>query len=119
MGTSLFDKELSNDVARDGTAALDEGLSVPETTQHVLPLCADWLGDEEDGPLVFLALAALHRSYGAIQPELRDQTLGLLMTGAGMEIWKKAGPSGQLAICSRKLTYPLFFVRLIGKRNDA
>lgn len=91
-GTGLFDDDVALDVERDFESALEEGLSAPEATQRVLAQCASWLEDEDYGPVVLLALAALQVQYGAIQPQLRDQALGILVTGAGMELWEEAGP---------------------------
>jgi hypothetical protein len=95
-GTGLFDDDVAADVERDFERALDEGLGVLEATRLILTQCAPWLEDEDEGPVVLLALAALQVDYGAIQPQLRDQALGILMTGAGMELWEEDGPPGLL-----------------------
>lgn len=91
-GTGLFDEDVAADVERDFERALDEGHGILEATQRILALYASRLEDEDHGSVVFLALAALQLRYGAIQPQLRDQVLAIITTGAGMALWEEAGP---------------------------
>lgn len=90
-GPGLFDDDIALDVVRDFEQALEDDLDVFEAAHQIIAHPPWDLEDDDTGPIIYLALAALQLEYGVIQPEIRDRALGILNTGAGLEVWEEAG----------------------------
>lgn len=58
-GVEIFDDDFALDIQAEFEKAMDQGLSVKKATQRILYDVQDVLEDEDEGPLVYLALAAL------------------------------------------------------------
>lgn len=91
-GYGIFDDDLARDVRGDFEGALDEGLSVSVSTRRVLEEHADTLEDPDDGPVIWLSLAALQMEQGALQPDVKERVLAVVDRGIGLDRWAEAGP---------------------------
>lgn len=91
-GYGIFDDDLARDVRGDFEGALDEGLSVSVSTRRVLEEHADTLEDPDDGPVIWLSLAALQLEQGALQPEVKERAIRIVDGGLGLQSWAEAGP---------------------------
>src|SRR5262245_44275104 len=80
-GVGIFD----DDVACDARAAmldhLRAGLSVKAATDAVLDDLADFLEDEEDGPVVLLALATVQWNAGRLDARVKRRALQVIAGG--------------------------------------
>lgn len=80
-GVGIFD----DDVACDARAAmLDQfraGLSVEAATDAVLEDLADFLDDEEDGPVTIMALASTQWDAGRLDKRIKARALKLIAAG--------------------------------------
>jgi hypothetical protein len=87
---------LSDDVAADVRSAFDDALARGLTPgQAVDAICAspDWrqaLDDTDDGPVIWLALAALLLREGALRDDVRDHAARVIASGAAMTRWEEA-----------------------------
>lgn len=90
-GTEIFDDDVALDVQTTFEEALEEGASVRAATKHVLDEYEDALDDPDDGPIVWLALAALQLEQGAVQPRVRRAALAAIAAGSDLARWEEAG----------------------------
>ncbi len=90
-GPGVFDDDLALDIRATFEDALSEGLSVEEATQQILAEHRDELEDPDEGPIVWLALAALQLERGMLQSTVRDSALGIIKSGQGLDLWEEQG----------------------------
>jgi hypothetical protein len=90
-GAGIFDDDLAMDIQGEFGEALDEDLSVEEATKRILENYQDILDDEDEGPIVYLVLAALQYEQDELQPEIRKKALDVIETGKGLARWEEAG----------------------------
>lgn len=65
--TGVFDDDIAMDINAEFDDAIEEGITVKEATKQILETFQDVLEDEEEAPIVYLALAALQLEKGDIQ----------------------------------------------------
>lgn len=90
-GVALFSDDLACDVRDDYRGALTDGLTAEAARDRVLDRFAAALQDAEEGPLVWLALAATAWDLGRLDPETRDRALAVITAGEGVQRWEEAG----------------------------
>lgn len=86
-GMGIFDDDISLDVQAEYEEALDDGLSAKKATSLVLEIFEDVLTDNDEGPIVFLTLAAIQLEKGKIQENIKKKALNIIETEAGLERW--------------------------------
>jgi hypothetical protein len=74
----LFEEDVAAEVADIFSDAVADGLSVRTATRRVVEELDDYLEDEEQQGLVWLALAVLQLEHGALQPTVRHHALAAL-----------------------------------------
>ncbi len=90
-GVDLFAEDTACDVRDAYRRAITEGLDAAAAKETVLQHFADALDDSEDGPLVWLALAATAWDMGRLDDDTRDRALQAIARREGMERWEEAG----------------------------
>lgn len=90
-GIEIFDDDLALDIQAKFEEAMDQGLSVKKATKRILYDFQDVLEDEDEGPLVYLALAALQIERDKLQPEIGQKALKIIESGQGLARWEEAG----------------------------
>jgi len=90
-GYGILDNDTAMDVKGILESALDEGKSFDAATQEVLAECQDMLDDSDDGPVVYLALAAIQLEQGQIHDWLKDRALEIIDRRRGLAPWREAG----------------------------
>ena len=93
---------LQDDVAADVQVMFEDGLasgmSVERASREVLrELPGEMITDDDDGPVIVLALAALQLQHQALDPYARNQALAVIATGAAMNRWEATSPVLQAA----------------------
>jgi hypothetical protein len=78
----FFASDLAAEVRREYFSRTQHGIGSGEATHHVLATFRDLLPDPHDGPVIFLALAAVQVRNGAVLPIIRETALELIHTGA-------------------------------------
>lgn len=88
----FFASDLAGEVRREFSARTDHGVPVADATRDVLAAFKDVLADPQEGPVVFLALAALQLRAGRVLPVVRDAALDLIGTGEARRAYPSADP---------------------------
>jgi sirohydrochlorin ferrochelatase len=86
-GTGPFDDDVASDVRSTFENELEGGASVAYATTVVLREWSEAMDDEEDGPIVWLALASLQLGHGALQKRVRDEALAVIDGGQNQRRW--------------------------------
>ncbi|QOV90423.1 hypothetical protein [Humisphaera borealis] len=77
----FFASDLAAEVRREYAGRIDHGVPVSDATRDVLAIFRDLLADPQEGPVIFLALAALQLRDGRVMAFIRDAALDLIGTG--------------------------------------
>lgn len=77
----FFASDLAAEVRREYDVRIDHGVPTAEATRDVLALFRDLLADAQEGPVIFLALAALQLRANRVMPLIRDAVVDLIRTG--------------------------------------
>jgi hypothetical protein len=94
----FFASDLAAEVRREYFSHTEHGIPTGEATHHVLATFRDLLDDPHDGPVVFLALAAMQIRDGYVLPIIRETALELINTGVA----KRAYASSDLSITRQR-----------------
>jgi hypothetical protein len=94
----FFASDLAAEVRREYFSHTEHGIAAGEATHHVLTTFRDLLDDPHDGPVIFLALAAMQLRDGYVLPVIRETALDLINTGAA----KRAYANNDLAITKQR-----------------
>lgn len=86
-GTAVFSDDVACDVRDDYREYLGKGLSDGEATAKVLKAYAEQLDDSDDGPVVWLALAATQWKCGRLEPRVKRQALKIIASGCDLDRW--------------------------------
>jgi hypothetical protein len=97
-GVALFHDDVANDVREDFLHLLIHGHSADDATKTVLKQWSTSEADADDGPVLWLALAATQWEYGQLQDEVRQRAVHVIDTGADLGRW-----SGSLLDRRRKV----------------
>lgn len=89
----IFASDLAAEVRREFTGRVDHGIPVSLATRDVLAAFGDLLADPQEGPVVFLALAALQLRTGRVMPFVRDAALDLIGTGEARRAYGSNDPT--------------------------
>lgn len=90
-GPALFSDDVACDVRDDYRALIEDGVQDDEATRQVLSSYADALGDPDDGPVVWLALAVTQAKIGRLDPAVAQRALAIISTDEGMGRWREQG----------------------------
>ncbi len=77
-GIGLFSDDLACDVRDEFTALIGEGLSAGEATAALVENYRTAIGDPDEGPVFWLALALTQWKIGRLQDEVRDRALSII-----------------------------------------
>lgn len=87
----IFDDDVAMDVQDLFEHTLSQGDNVAEATAFILEEYEELLEDDDDGVIIFLALASLQIKHKALQPEIKDRALEIIENGQGLEVWEESG----------------------------
>ncbi len=93
-GTGIFDDDVACDIRGQFRALLKDGKTTAEATRAVL---RDWkpaLADAEDGPVIWLALAAIQCQYGCLEPKVKANALAVIEDGSDLDNWRATDNPG-------------------------
>jgi hypothetical protein len=95
-GTALFSDDTACDVRDAYRALLREGYSGPKATAKLLRAWKEELGDEDDGPLFWLALAATQWQCGRLEARVKARALKVLANDSSLARWSEEGNGNAL-----------------------
>lgn len=80
-GVGIFEDDVACDARLEMLDRFREGLSVKAATDAVLEELAEMLEDEEDGPIVYLALSSVQWDVGRLDKRIKDRALKVIAGG--------------------------------------
>ena len=90
-GYDIFDNDEATDIQSLFEQQLGTGASVAHATAEILREAKPALDDPDDGPIVWLALAALQLEYRDLHANVRDRALAVIESGADLQRWQAEG----------------------------
>lgn len=96
-GTGIFDDDVAVDVRGEYEEARETGLSPEAAARQVLETWGDQLDDMDDGPIVWIALAATQLEEGAILDDVRRNAIAAIDAGADMPRWLDSATEAHIA----------------------
>lgn len=90
-GTSLYANDTACDLRGDYLDKLRRGKTNEEVTQELIRANADIMGDEEEEPLFWFALADTQWNYGRLLPEVKEKALEFLSRTEELKRWEESG----------------------------
>ncbi len=90
-GYDIFDSDEAADISALFEDELRTGATVAHATAEVLREAKAALNDPDDGPTVWLALAALQLEQGELHANVRDHALAVIESGADLRRWEEEG----------------------------
>jgi hypothetical protein len=113
-GYDIFDNDVASDVRALFEDELNTGASVAHATAEILRESKGALDDSDDGPIVWLALAALQLQRKELQSNVRDHALAVIDGGADLARWEAEGTPEDVA--GRKRVLEELGARLLGQK---
>ncbi len=90
-GTSLYANDSASDIRGDYVDKLRRGKTNEEATKELIDANRDIMGDAEEEPLFWFALADTQWNYGRLLPEVKEKALFYLSQDKELERWKESG----------------------------
>lgn len=93
-GAGLYANDTGSDVRDAYIDYLRDGLSDEEAYKKLIDEFDEYLNDEDEEPLFWLALADVQWKSGRLRPEVKEKALTLIENNAGMELWAESANKG-------------------------
>jgi hypothetical protein len=90
-GHGIRQDDLVSDVIDSFKELLKDGASISDATQKIETQYAASLEDEEEAPLIRLALADAQWTYGELEQTLLERVRHDIQVGAGLSRWRESG----------------------------
>lgn len=87
-GTSLYANDTTSDIRADYLDKLKRGKTNEEATQELMDENRDIMGDIEEEPLFWFALADTQWNYGRLIPKVKEKALYFLAQDAELQRWQ-------------------------------
>lgn len=102
-GYDIFDDDVTSDIRALFEDELNVRASVAHATAEVLRESKGALDDPDDGPIIWLALAALQLGRGELHANVRDHALAVIDSGEDLKRWEAEGNAEDIAGRTRVL----------------
>lgn len=120
-GTAIFSDDLAADVRDSFREHIGDGLSPEAATSKLKEDYASSLGDQDDAPVFWLALASTQWTLGKLLPEVLAKALKVIDDGKDLARWEEDKVAlkkrqASLAVLRTKLTGPQPAAKNVPKR---
>lgn len=88
-GVGLYQDDVTCDVKEEYVNRLKVGMSNEEAMINIIECNIDYIKDEDDGPLFWMALADTQWKYGRLDSYVKDEALKAINNGLNLEGWKE------------------------------
>lgn len=102
-GPGLFQDDVAEDVRGAYRELVGDGLAGPDATDEVLRRFQEATADQDDGPIVWLALAATQSKLGRLEDRIRDRALEVIRDGNDLNRWEFAADRRRRTVVLAKL----------------
>lgn len=89
-GTSLYANDTASDIRGDYVDKLKRGKTNEESTRELIDANRSIMGDEEEEPLFWFALADTQWNYGRLLPSVKEKALEWLEKDGDLLVWKES-----------------------------
>ena len=89
-GTSLYANDTASDIRGDYVDKLRRGKTNEESTKELIDANRSIMGDEEEEPLFWFALADTQWNYGRLLPSVKEKALEWLEKDGDIIAWKES-----------------------------
>jgi hypothetical protein len=89
-GTGIFSDDMACDVRAQFRQKLDDGKSPTAARKALLQHLKPALVDSDDGPVIWLALAATQVECDCLEEQVRTKALAIIDAGGDIERWREA-----------------------------
>lgn len=89
-GTGLYSNDSACDIRGDYIDKLKRGKTNDEATQELINSNRDIMGDVEEEPLFWFALADTQWNYGRLLPKVKEKALYFLSQDKELQRWKES-----------------------------
>jgi len=93
-GSSLYANDTTSDVRDTYIGFLEEQLSNQEAYDKILTMYSEYLGDPDEEPLFWFALADTQWKVGRLTPEAKTKALKWISNNGGMALWEESKSGG-------------------------
>jgi len=100
-GAKLYQDDIAEDVKGQFKDLLRRGKTTEEITKQMINDYSVEIGDSDDSPVFWFALADTQWNLGRLMPEVREQALELLDRGYDLARWQEENP--KLAVIREKV----------------
>ena len=90
-GAGLYSNDSACDIRGDYIDKLTRGKTNDEATQELINSNRDIMGDVEEEPLFWFALADTQWNYGRLLPKVKEKALYFLSQDKELQRWKESG----------------------------
>ena len=87
-GTGVFSDDVACDVRDQYRELIGDGLDGPRATDQVLDEWAEALDDPDDGPVIWLALAATQWRVGRLEERVQQRAIDIITSGQDVHRWE-------------------------------
>lgn len=91
-GVALFSDDTASDVRSSYRELLEDGLGSVAATDRLLADFAAQIKDIDDGPIFWLALAAVQTKLGLLEDRVRAKAVAVIDSGADLARWEQENP---------------------------
>lgn len=96
-GTSLYSNDSASDIRGDYVDKLKRGKTNEVATQELIDENQDIIGDVEEEPLFWFALADTQWNYGRLLPKVKEKALFFLLQDGELARWQESGEKKAIA----------------------
>jgi|SRR5580700_1364549 hypothetical protein len=90
-GPEILQDDVAADVYADFMERFEEGMSLVEIRSELEVEYAEYLDDEDDMPVFWLAIARAQWECGGLQADVLAAVKHIIDSGTGLERWEEAG----------------------------
>ena len=102
---AIFDDDLAADLRAEYEELMEAGMAPAEAVAQLVQNHPECLEDEDDGPVFWLALAALQVELGHLLQPVRQRALKVIEHGANLRRWEADATPAEAAERRRVLQH--------------
>jgi hypothetical protein len=103
-GTAIFSDDSAADIREDYKDHIGDGLSPAEATDRILAEWGSSFDDPDEGPTVWLALAAIQWQLGRLEDRVKAKALETLAAGGDLHRWEGKSREKRKAVLEKLRT---------------